>query len=85
MAAQQAASPGIERDLDRLGQRAVALRVLAMLAARTDQARYRDRANATLGSFSSDVAARPMAYPYLLLGADDLHQGESGALENRWR
>lgn len=59
----------------------VALRVLVKLAARTGEPRYSDAADALLGAFASRVRAYPQSYPYLLMAADELHNGEAGPLE----
>jgi uncharacterized protein YyaL (SSP411 family) len=57
---------------------AVAVRVLAMLAARTGIERYRDKANATLNAFSEAITKQPARYAYMLLAADELLHGELG-------
>jgi len=57
---------------------AVAVRVLAMLATRTGESRYRDKANATLNAFSEAITRYPSRYAYMLLAADELLHGELG-------
>ncbi len=57
---------------------AIAVRVLAMLAARTGIERYRDKANATLKAFSEAITKNPSRYAYMLLGAYELLHGEIG-------
>lgn len=57
---------------------AVAVRVLAMLAARTGTPRYRDKANATINAFSEAITKQPSRYAYMLLAADELLRGEVG-------
>ena len=59
----------------------VAIRVLAMLANRTGQATYRQRAEAALAAFSGQIARRPTAFAYMLLGAAELLHGSAGPLE----
>jgi len=59
----------------------VAVRVLAMLAERTGEALYRQKAEATLAAFSSQMRRAPTAFGYMLLGADELLQGGVGSLE----
>ncbi len=56
----------------------VAVRVLAMIAARTGIERYRDKANATLNAFSLAITQQPSSYAYMLLAADELLHGEMG-------
>jgi hypothetical protein len=57
---------------------AVAVRVLAMLAARTGIEHYRDKANATLNAFSEAIIKHPSRYAYMLIGAYELLYGEIG-------
>ncbi len=56
----------------------VALRTLAMLAARTDNAEYLEKAEATLAAFSGVIHQQPAAYTYMLVGADELLSGAVG-------
>jgi len=56
----------------------VALRALAMLAARSDAPEYQEKAEATLASFSGMIHEQPAAYTYMLIGADELLSGEAG-------
>ncbi len=56
----------------------VALRVLAMLAKRTGEEVYRERANGTLAAFSSGIERHPLAYAYMLMGVNELLHGELG-------
>ena len=57
---------------------AVALRVLSALARRAGKDRYRKKANATLAAFSGEIKRVPLSYTYMLVGADELLQGEVG-------
>jgi len=56
----------------------VAVRVLAMLAARTGVEHYREKANVTLNAFSWAITEQPIRYAYMLLAADELLHGEVG-------
>jgi uncharacterized protein YyaL (SSP411 family) len=56
----------------------VALNVLAMLALRTGEEAYRERANELLAAFSGRIAAHPRGFTYMLHGARKLWQGEAG-------
>ena len=58
----------------------VALHALAALATRSDQPRYRNAADALLAGVAGQVTKQPAAYPYLLIAADRLRQGETGTL-----
>jgi len=58
----------------------VAVRALAMLARRTGEPRFRSRAEATLAALSPRVQPHPRAFAYLLVGADELLEGEVGPL-----
>jgi len=58
----------------------VAVRALAMLAARTGEAAYRQKAEATLNAFAASIERRPSGYAYMLLGADELLRGGAGPL-----
>ncbi|MBI2566583.1 MAG: thioredoxin domain-containing protein [Candidatus Schekmanbacteria bacterium] len=53
----------------------VAVRALAMLAARSGEVAYRARAEATLSGFASAVQQHPAGYPYMLIGADEPQRG----------
>ncbi len=57
----------------------VALRVLQMLSARSDNPDYGEVANATLAAFAGAIEQHPSGFGYMLTGADDLLQGELGA------
>ena len=56
----------------------VAVRALAMLAARTGERAYSDRATATLSAFASSIARYPAGFAYMLAGADELLHGGVG-------
>ncbi len=56
----------------------VALRALAMLAARSDDPEYRKKAEATLASFSGMIHEHPAGYSYMLIGVGDLLSGAAG-------
>ena len=56
----------------------VAVRALAMLAARTGEARYSDRANATVSAFAQSIERYAAGFGYLLMAADALLHGEIG-------
>jgi hypothetical protein len=58
-----------------------ALHALAALALRSDQARYRNAADALLASLASQISQNPAAYPHLLIAADRLKLGETGSLQ----
>ena len=57
----------------------VALRVLQMLAERSDNPNYGKRAQATLAAFAGGIERRPSGFGYMLSAADDLLHGELGA------
>jgi len=57
---------------------AVAVRVLAMLAARTGIIAYRNQVHATLNAFSKTIMEQPIRYTYLLLATDELFHDEIG-------
>ncbi|MFQ6021971.1 MAG: thioredoxin domain-containing protein [Acidiferrobacterales bacterium] len=57
----------------------VAVRALAMLAARTGELLYSDKASATLGAFSATIQRYPGGYAYMLMGADELLNGAVGS------
>ena len=59
----------------------VAVRVLAELEKRTGEATYQEKALATVAAFSEQIAANPPAYAYLLLGVDQLLEGEVGDVQ----
>ena len=59
----------------------VAVRALAMLAARTGEESYRQKAQATLAASSGQVQLQPTAFAYMLLAADELRHGGVGSLE----
>ncbi len=59
----------------------VAVRALAMLAARTGESGYRQKAEATLAAFSGQIRKQPTAFAYMLAGADELLHGAAGPLE----
>ncbi len=56
----------------------VAVRTLAMLAARTGERTYSDRANATLSAFAASIERYPAGFAYMLKGADELLHGAAG-------
>ena len=56
----------------------VAVRMLAMLASRTGDQRYADKAHQTLASFASSIEQARSAYAYMLFGADELFHGAVG-------
>lgn len=56
----------------------VALRVLTRLWHRTGEEKYRERAQAVLGSFSTYFEMDSSGFGYLLVGASELLNGESG-------
>ncbi|MEM7355603.1 MAG: thioredoxin domain-containing protein [Acidobacteriota bacterium] len=56
----------------------VAVRSLAMLAARTGEATYGDRANATLSGFAESIERFEAGFGYMLMAADALLHGELG-------
>src|SRR5262249_22693234 len=56
----------------------VAVRALGRLATRTGVPEYRRRAEETLAAFATAVERYPAGYSYLLLGADELLNGEAG-------
>ncbi len=58
----------------------VAVGALARLAARTGEAAYEQRAQATLAAFSGQIRRQPTAFAYMLLGADELLHGAAGPL-----
>ncbi len=59
----------------------VAVRALVMVAARTGEETYRQRAQASLAAFSGQIRRQPTAFAYMLLGADELLRGGAGPLE----
>ncbi|MFN7943105.1 MAG: DUF255 domain-containing protein [Thermoanaerobaculia bacterium] len=59
----------------------VAVRAFAMLAARTGEETYRQKAQATLAAFSGQIRRQPTAFSYMLLGVDELRHGSVGSLE----
>lgn len=59
----------------------VAVRVLAMLAARVVDPEYERKAQASLAAFSSRIQQRPTSFSYMLLGAGELAEGHAGPLE----
>ena len=56
----------------------VAVRALAMLAARGGERGYRDRANATLSAFAESIRRHPTGFAYMLMAADELLHGGAG-------
>ena len=52
-----------------------------MLAARTGEESYRQKAQATLAAFSGRVQRQPTAFAYMLLAADELRHGSAGSLK----
>ncbi len=56
----------------------VAVRALSMLAARTGERAYRDRASATLAAFAASISRYPAGFAYMLKGADELLHGAAG-------
>ncbi len=56
----------------------VAVRALAMLAARTGERSYADRANSTLSAFAQSIARYSAGFAYMMIGADELLHGKSG-------
>ena len=56
----------------------VAVRVLALLAQRTDGDQSEDKARAALAAYSAQIDRYPSGYAYLLIGADELLRGASG-------
>ena len=59
----------------------VAVRALALLAARIGAADYRGKAEGTIAAFSQRMRQSPTAFAYMLLGADELLHGGAGPLE----
>ncbi len=57
----------------------VALRVLQMLAARSDNFEYGEHAHATLAAFAGLINRNPSSFGYMLSGASDLQFGELSA------
>ncbi len=57
----------------------IALQVLSRLWHRTGENRYRERAEKLLNAFSSNLEQGASAYSYLLVGALEMLNGESGA------
>ena len=57
----------------------IALQVLTRLWHRTGEAVYRERAEKLLNAFSSNLEQGASAYSYLLVGALEMLDGESGA------
>ncbi|MFQ5659061.1 MAG: thioredoxin domain-containing protein [Gammaproteobacteria bacterium] len=72
------ARPKGDRDSAIPSGNAVALRVLAKLARRTGKNSYLQRARQTLAAHSASIRSYPDAYSYMLLGAQELLQNESG-------
>jgi len=59
----------------------VAVKVLAELEKRTGEVAYQEKALATVAAFSEQIAANPVAYAYMLLGVDQLLDGETGYVQ----
>jgi uncharacterized protein YyaL (SSP411 family) len=59
----------------------VAVRVLAELNKRTGEEAYQDKAWAAVAAFSEQIVTNPPAYAYLLLGVDQLLEGETGDVQ----
>ncbi len=83
LADQQVAAMGRPRDTGGDGAipsgNSVALRVLQMLARRTDKLEYRTRADATLAGFAGLIKSHPAGFGYMLSAALELKQGEISA------
>ena len=56
----------------------VAVEVLARLALRSGEQRYREQAYALLDTFSGNIQRHPFGYPTMLMGAIYLQQGDRG-------
>ncbi len=56
----------------------VAVRALALLASRTGEESYGNRASATLSAFAESIQRNPAGFSYMLLGADELLSGGVG-------
>ena len=56
----------------------VAVRVLARLAHRTGEARYQELAEGTVQAFSERIQRHPSGFSYLLLGLEELLEGDVG-------
>ncbi len=56
----------------------VGVRALGMLATRTEDASYGDRANQTLSAFAEKIQQYPAGFGYMLMAADGLLHGEPG-------
>ncbi|MEM7562018.1 MAG: thioredoxin domain-containing protein [Pseudomonadota bacterium] len=57
----------------------VALRVLQMLAQRTENYEYRKQSQALLAAFAGIINQAPINFAYMLTGATDLQEGELGS------
>ncbi len=60
---------------------AIGLRVLSRLLKRTGNIIYQKYASETLSAFSSPLAENPMAYPYMLLSANEFLFRETGNIQ----
>jgi uncharacterized protein YyaL (SSP411 family) len=58
----------------------VALLALSRLSTRSAEPGYQAAANALLGAFATRINQQPIGYPYMLLAAEELRHGETGAL-----
>ncbi|MBI2570827.1 MAG: thioredoxin domain-containing protein [Candidatus Schekmanbacteria bacterium] len=72
------ARPKITADTAIPSGNSVAIRALALLGARTGEARYRARAEQALSAFARPIAEQPSGYAYMLVGAGELLQGPPG-------
>ena len=59
----------------------VAVRALALLAARTGESEHRRHAETALAAFAQQIGQQPSAFAYMLLGADELLHAGAGPLE----
>ncbi len=59
----------------------VAIKVLTELNKRTGEEAYQDKALATVAAFSKQIDEHPPAYAYLLLGVDQILEGETGSVQ----
>lgn len=59
----------------------VAVKVLAELEKRTGEMAYQEKAWGTLAAFSGQITNNPASYAYLLIGADQLLDGETGDIQ----
>ncbi len=57
----------------------VAVTMLTMLAERSGDPRYRERATAIVAAFGTQIKQRPASFAYMLTGLDRLQHGETGA------